>query len=402
MKKITLVAIILIFINFIYSSFYLRTYATSEDTTESETEPSSSFSDSQMSIDDYKALDEGKATINGNETTISLGDSDVGSATSKVGTTLASVASIFTKIISRVTNEAGFYRTDSKSSASNTGLFTINSLIFDEYMLFNAKAYEKSTDLNPSATPNGVLAVLDNLKDIGAVLSKVVLPIAKGISVIALVFSIGCYIIKKKATDLAAWNKILVRWVLCVMLLFFFEYILIAIDKVADICMDAFWNIRVGLENDGYQSFEYTVESNLLDSMEKTGGVTSFAYSVEFVAIIILQLLFLAKYVMRTFVTIVMFIIAPLIIVIHSLKLMLEKDSDILGNLFKTYISLVFMQPFHALFYIIFFFSLSEIAINIPVLGIALIYALLRAENIVKAMFGWELGSSILSMTKSD
>ena len=113
--------------------------------------------------------------------------------------------------------------------------------------------------------------------------------------------------------------------------------------------------------------------------------------------IVVLQILFLGKYVARSFGILFLFVMAPIVIVKHSINLMLGNQSDTLGDFFKNYIILTFMQPFHAMFYIIFFFSLSEIAISIPVLGIVLLYALLRAGSIVKAMLGWDLGSSIFS-----
>ena len=79
---------------------------------------------------------------------------------------------------------------------------------------------------------------------------------------------------------------------------------------------------------------------------------------------------------------------------------MLGRNSNMLGEFFKTYIALVFMQPVHALFYLIFFFSFSEMVIKVPILGIILLFALYRAADIAKAMFGWELGSSIMSLRK--
>ena len=220
MKKITIVVTILIIVNFIYSSFFSTIYATNET--------SNTTSENQhMTMDQYKSLDEGKAEINGSEVKISVGDSDTGSATSIFGTILASFAGIFAKTISNVTNSSGYYRTDSNFSASKTGLFTINSLVFGEYMIFNSKAYQRSTDLNPSATPNDVLTTIDSLKEMGAGVAQFVIKFGIGISLPLILFSIIRVFMAKKAADLAAWKKVLTRWVLCIVLLLFFQYIFI-------------------------------------------------------------------------------------------------------------------------------------------------------------------------------
>ena len=239
------------------------------------------------------------------------------------------------------------------------------------------------------------------MKKGGAVLRKFISRLAMAIALPLILFSLVKMINSKKARDLAAWKKILVRWILCFALAYFYEYILAAIDLVCDSLIDAFWHYRKSLESDrNYLAFEVTVEGSIIKAINDTGGVTSMGYAIEFFMLVLLQVLFLIKYVARTFIIMIFFIITPIIIIIHSVNLMLGKDSNILGEFFKTYLILSFMQPFHALVYIVFFFALSEIVINIPILGILFLYALYRAGNIAKAMFGWELGSSIISMNK--
>ena len=387
MKKLTVFIIVIIVFNFIYLSFFnVKVYAESEESEE-------------MSIDDYKLLDEGKATVDGQEMNVKVSDSDTGSFASKMATALSSVAAIFSRMMSHATLEGGLYYTDSKFSAKEKGFFTINSLVFGEYILFNSKAYETSRDLNDEIEPSDINITIDGIKEKGAELSQVVSKIGIAFSVPLVLLAIGKTVMAKNASDLATWKKILTRWVLCLVLMFFYGYILSAIDSISDIFIDFFWNVRKSLENSGYNSFEVVVEESIINSIKNTGGVTSLAYSLEFVIIIGLQVVFFFKYIMRTLTILLLFIIFPIIVLIHSMNLMLGKQSDILGNTFKLYILMDFLQPLHALFYIIFIFSLSQIAINVPVLGIILLYAIYRAEKIVQAMLGVEIGSSILSLS---
>ena len=382
MKKITLFILIIIVFNFIYLSFFnIKAYA-----------------ESDWSMDDYKLLDEGKATVNGEERTIDVSDSNTGAVAGKFATLMSSISAVFSRLMSNITSEGGFYRTDSEWSAEKKGFFTINSLVFGEYVIFSTKAYQKTSDLNPNITPSFINNVFDDIKDVGAGFSKVITTISLSLSVPLILLAIVKTVMARNAEDLATWKKILVRWVLCIALIFFYKYLLAAIDVIADVFINSFWNIRKSLEGSGYKSFEVTIEEALINSLKTTGGVTSLGYSIEFVFIIILQILFLFKYLARSLVIIMLFVAAPLIVLIHSFNLMLGKENNILGTFIKTYIFMEFMQPIHAFFYIIFFFSLSEVAIIAPVLGILLLFAIYRAENIVKSIAGFELGSSILSM----
>ena len=389
MKKLTLFIILIILLNFIYLSFFnVKVFAGSEGS-------------SSMSMDDYKLLDEGKATVDGKEMTVNVGDSDTGSFASKMASFLSSVFAIFSRMMSNITLECGLYHTDSEFSAEKNGFFTINSLVFGEYVLFNAKAYQKSTDLNSEIEPSNINKVIDGIKEKGAGLSQIISKIGMAFSLPLILFAIAKTVMARNASDLATWKKILTRWILCLALILFYVYILSAIDFIADTLMDGFWNIRKNLESLGYNSFEVVVEESIIKSIKNTGGVTSLAYSLEFVVIISLQIVFLLKYIMRTLTIILLFIIFPVIVLIHSINLMLGKQSNILGNAFKLYIFMEFLQPLHALFYIIFVFSLSQIAINVPVLGIILLYSIYRAEKIVQAMLGIEIGSSILSLKEN-
>ena len=236
------------------------------------------------------------------------------------------------------------------------------------------------------------------LRKNGSELGKIIINVGIALILPLTVFSIIKMVLANKSTDLAAWKKIVARCIMSLVLLFFFEYILITIDSISGAFMNGLWKTRINLEKtNGYKPFELTIEQSIMKNLRDTGGITSLAYSLEFSFIIILQAMFFIKYIIRFCTLTILFIIAPVIIIVHSFSLILGRDVYILGEFFRTYIVFSFMQPLHALFYLIFFFSFSEIAINVPIFGMILLYALYRAGNIAKAMFGWEMSSSILS-----
>lgn len=350
-----------------------------------------------MTVDDVKLLDEGKANVGGKELEISASDSSTAAGATKLGVVLAGLSAIFSKFFSTTLALGGYYTTHSSQySASNTGIFTINSLVFGEYSVFNSTAYE----LVGGNSSSGMLGIINSLKKISAGIGTVVSRVGMVLCLPFILISLIRVFMSKGARDLAAWKKVLTRWVLCFALMFFFEYILIAIDTVANMILNNLWKIRISLENGGHQAFEATVETSVLKSINKTGGVLSFAYSLEFFLIVVLQILFVYKYSMRVFTMIYLFATAPIYILSHSVQVMLGKESGTLGSFFKTYMVNSFMQPVHAFFYLVFFFSFSEIAIRVPVIGILLLYAMLRASTIIKAITGWELGTSVFSANK--
>ena len=100
-----------------------------------------------MSQDRQKKLDEGKADINGSDVKIQLGDSDVGSFGSKCASFISTVCGVCAKVISNVAKDGGLVYGDGKYSVEQKGIFTINSLVFGEYFMFNSAPYEKSVDV---------------------------------------------------------------------------------------------------------------------------------------------------------------------------------------------------------------------------------------------------------------
>lgn len=245
-------------------------------------------------------------------------------------------------------------------------------------------------------SPSKIVKLFDSIKDFGAGLGRFITRLSLSISLPLFLFSIVKTVMARKAGDVAAWKKILVRWVLCIGLIILFQYILITIDRASEVCTNTLWKMRVGLEEGNYKSFETEIEEEIIKSLDETGGVTSLGYAIEFLVMVVLQMIFFVKYMVRTFAILFLYIIAPFIILKHSISLMMGKESDTLGTFFKYYIILSFMMPFHALIYYIFILSMSEIAISVPVLGMILLYALLRAGSVAKAMLGFEMGSSII------
>lgn len=155
------------------------------------------------------------------------------------------------------------------------------------------------------------------------------------------------------------------------------------------------------MEGNGYSSFESELFKVCLDGVVMYGGAKAFAYAIEFIAFVVIQVMFFGKYIMRSFKIFMLVFLAPVFAVMHIFS-KLRGEDGCLKAWIKHYTMNVLMQPFHALIYLIFMFTVSEIAIRAPLLGVALLWVLSRAEKIIKVMLEFDFGKITTLFSKSN
>jgi len=220
------------------------------------------------------------------------------------------------------------------------------------------------------------------------------------LSSVMLVYCMARLIISDKAEDIAGWKKVLIQWLVGLIFIVTIQYVLIFINTIADKLMEIFWSFRTSLEDSGYSSFEVVIITNTIKSLKESSGVSFFAYAVEFVAFTVMQLIFFIKYMSRTLLMLFLFLIAPIIAVVNSFGLMRGHETTIMGDWLKHYVANVALQPVHAFLCLVFMFTASEIAVNAPLLGVLLLYALYRGEKIIRLMLGIYESTKLSSLLK--
>lgn len=285
----------------------------------------------------------------------------------------------------------GLWRVDSEYSAEKTEMFTICSLIFGEFLLFNGKIYETNEGLNPDIERGKIAEIMDGVKSTAANIYASIRKVSLGLTFLMFILSLIKLLSTEStaAASVAKWKKILGNWGLCLFLIFFLHYLISFLNIINDAIMDIFWNMRTGLENSGYESFELALFTSSSDEFTKTGGLLSAGYGVEYLGLVIVQLIFFIKYAYRALGLMFLVLSSPIILVLNVINVMRGDDQNsTLRNWITKYISLLFIQPIHALFYLLFIFTFSAVAINAPLLGVFFLYALSRAEKIAKLMLG--------------
>jgi hypothetical protein len=396
MKKVGVLMIVIILFNFIFCN---STFAIPDD------DDDDTSTTTVMTKDDYESItQEGTTSLETESgtttTTISASDSSVGSTTGMLASVATPIFAVIKIAMDHMAINGGLYYVDSDYSASETKTFTICSLVFGEFLLFNGKIYETNETLNPDIERGNVAKLMDSIKEKALSMFNFLTTVALALALFLFVYSLIRVLAAASSLEMAAWKKVLGNWLLCLLFIFFAKYIIIILNVINDKILDMLWAVRTNLESQGYNNLETVLLTDSANSIMNSGGLTFFAYSIEYIVMIILELAFFIKYILRAFFLIFLTVAAPIIGILHAFNVMNGKDNSILRNWANQFTSLLFLQPIHGLIYIVFIFSISEIAINAPFVGIIFLYALYRAEKIVKLMLNMKDGISVSSLIK--
>ena len=366
MKKISSILVVLVLFNFIFSSFVFA-------------ENNTTIQYSEESFNEL--VDSGTVSIDGEKEQVTDTKSSTASA---VGTQTSFMAGFFlaaTTLLRVFANEGGFYYTDSDYSASEIGWFSVNSLVFGEYLLFNANINQTNKELNPDIEPTGISNAMDSLKDLVVTWFQILRYFSIALIIILLIFTGLRLAVSDMAEDRARYKKVLKAWFVGLLFIGTLPYIISIINTIYELLMDIFWNARVSLEEAGYSSFESGLFLECLNGTAETGGLTSAAYFIEFAAFIIMDYIFAGKYLMRLFRIFMLVVLSPVYGILHIFDVIKGGDGHI-GEWLTKYSINIFIQPLHALLYLTFMFAASNIVISAPLLAILFLWMLFRAEKI--------------------
>lgn len=384
MKKISIGLLIIIIINFIFSNFVLAT------STDGMTYSKDSY---------HKLVNEGEIEINGTKRSLEITQSTLGSICGILFSCVNPFALTVSTLMSKISNDGGFYYTESEFGASENGWFTIASLVFGEYLLFNARPYQRAVDLNPDIESTKIVELQDNIKSRTIAFFELLRYVAIAAFLVLLIITGIFLALADVAEDIARYKEVLKTWFIALLFIFIIPFFIIIIDHIEDILMNILWKIRIALENNGYSSFEIEIMNNLFKSMDSYGGIKVLAYGIEYSAFVFLQAKFFIKYGIRLINILLLIALYPVCAIMHTFNKIKGESSKILENWIVKYFMNVIMQPSHAFLYLLFIFTASQIAVNAPLLAILFIWALLWSERVFKAMFNINTGK-VLSIFK--
>lgn len=373
MKKISSILIIIILFNFIFSN-YIFAVDVSDD---------SAITYSEDEFD--QLVNNGTVNIDGETQEVSDSKSSAASAIGTETATLSPILLVVATAIRDLVNEGGFYHTESNYSASEIGWFTVNSLVFGEYLLFNANIFQTNKSLNPDIEPTGISNTMDSLKEWVAIIFQVMYLVSMALIIILLIYSVLRLMVSDLAEDRARYKKVIKAWATGLLFIFTLPLIISTINVLSDYLVNMFWNFRLSLEESGYVSFESELLIQCIYGTAETGGLQSAAYFIEFLLFMIIQIKFIIKYFARSFMSFIYVCMAPYYGIAHVASTIKGGEGRIGEWLYK-YGTRIFIQPLHAFLYLVIMFVVGNL-IKAPLLAVVFLWAISHAEDIFKVIF---------------
>lgn len=186
------------------------------------------------------------------------------------------------------------------------------------------------------------------------------------------------------AEEKAKYKKMLIDWTISLVLVFVLHYIIIITFFINNTIVHAL----SGLDETSGSDYAGLIIQGLLPGV-------GMADLIVYGALVTATLAFVLMYLKRTIVLGFLIVIAPLITVTYSIDKIGDGKSQALNAWLKEFIFTVIIQPFHCIIYLVFYSSMmqalkgaNEIDVGNQIFAIACAFFMLKAEGIVKKIFG--------------
>lgn len=267
--------------------------------------------------------------------------------------------------------------------------FTIHDAVFNDIEVFDANYLLNNDDGNDnnnkyySSIKKSVAEWYYSIRNIAIIISLVVL-IYVGIRMA----------ISTVAEEEAKYKKMLIGWVQSFILIFILHYIILISMALSKGLLDVITAIKPK------NAVEAKIYQDSLIGIYNNPGWDCVPYALTYWVMVFYQVKFFMLYAKRTLSIAFLIVIAPLITVTYPI----DKLNDGKAQAFKAWIQEfevnMFIQPLHALLYLVFIVSASEIATRAPLFAAIFFMALSRGEKVVKEIFNARGMKSIHSMGK--
>ena len=254
--------------------------------------------------------------------------------------------------------------------------FTIQNLIFGNYKFFNINFFDGSGE-NGDIKEEVMTKIAEwyyAVRNLALVISLAVL-IYVGIRMLA----------SSIADERAKYKKMLMGWFESFLLIFFMNYILIISIKVADSLTEIISRVLTSGTNLEYDIIDGS--KGLFSKAAKLNGWNKVAPTIMYFMLVTFQLRFALMYFRRLLTVAVLVLFGPIVTVTYPIDKVGDGKAQAFGQWVKEVMLNVFIQPLHALMYVIFVGSASEIIEIAPLFAIILFFAMSKGEKIMRNLF---------------
>lgn len=257
---------------------------------------------------------------------------------------------------------------------------TIGSVVFNKCTLTSANFFKEVWVGEEPKFGNASQSILDNISQYYYIMRNLAVALLLGI-----LLYIGIRMaISTVASQEAKYKKMLKDWTVSLVLVFVLHYIIIITFFVNNTIVHTLSKL------DTTSGGDYA--GMILQGLIPGYGMADV---VVYGALVTATLAFVLMYLKRTIVLGFLIVIAPLITVTYSIDKIGDGKSQALNAWLKEFIFTVIIQPFHCIIYLVFYSSMmqaldgfNELDVGNVIFAIACAFFMLKAEGIVKKIFG--------------
>lgn len=269
--------------------------------------------------------------------------------------------------------------------------FTIEDLVFDEISLFNINFFNSDVEENGTKSVNTIIS--ENVLQWFSITSLLSIIIS-----LCVLIYIGIRMaISSLAEEKAKYKAMLKDWFVSLLIIFLLPYIIVAAVTVSDKLVEA---IHLMADN-GQKTFELQVVERIFGQVNTYTDYNLAVASIVYWILVFYQLKFFFLYARRLLTTAFLIMIAPFITVTYAIDRAGDNRAQAFNSWMREFMVNVFIQPLHAMLYMVFMYSAGEIAKVAPIFAILFFMGLSRGEKIVKDMFKMRGMKSINSMSET-
>ena len=341
------------------------------------------YSDIEKSgVKDINSITNGEADVNGKKQQLS----ETGNIFTTITRILCSIVSILPKTIDFLMSIVVQPYYD-QSKVSNDELakkygdtfkdfrwFTIQDLVFGNITLFNVNFFDTTTGNNVKDNPN--IKIKENVRtwyyslNTLAIMANLLVLIYLGIKMA----------LSTVAEDQAKYKSMLYEWLGSCVLLFLLPFLLTFLFQIESALLSLV--PQPGDQKNFENMFTMQLYETVFGDNNEESIIKFLSSTVTLVILVIFQVKYFVKYLIRFIKIGFLIVISPLITITYTI----DKRSAYQMWL-KELLGAVFMQIVNALIYTIFIFSTANIMTKAPLLIVAFFMALTKGEKIFYALF---------------
>jgi hypothetical protein len=290
---------------------------------------------------------------------------------------------------------------DSLTSGSNSYAFSIQKTVFNEIGMFNVDYF----DFNENSKSHNFFGLFEtNTTEQGdntVVIPSAIITIKKSVakwfvisrlvamatSVVVLIYIGIRMAISTIASDKAKYKKMLVGWFEAMIILFLLQYIIQILLVLGKLLVDMAYLLRNALVSAGGKSFEQNLSSTIFARMLTSKGSQLMVLTLMLCCLAFTHVRFFLLYIKRTITIGFLILISPLITITYPLDKLDDNQAQAFHAWMDELLVNIFIQPIHAVIYLIFSFTAGEIASYAPLFALIFLMVIPSAEKMVRSIF---------------